>query len=187
MSTSHCVLAKASNSILVCIDVQTKLCPAMGNLQQVLKNGTRLLKGAKILDVPVLVTEQYPKGVGPTVGTFLIDLPPNSIIEKNTFSSVLAPAFLDRLKTHSQREQIILFGMETHVCVLQTALDLVREGWTVFVVKDAVSSRTQENESLGLQRMQAAGVNVVSTEMVLFEWLEGKDNPKFKEIHSLIV
>lgn len=187
MTSSSSTLIHARDSILVCIDVQTKLCQAMCNLQNVLKNGTKLLRGAKILDVPIVVTEQYPQGLGPTIDTFLIDLPAGSVVEKATFSSAKEPRFRDRLGSLSPRRQIVLFGMEAHVCVLQTALDLVDQGWSVFVVEDALSSRTANNERLATQRMAARGVQVVSTEMVLFEWLEGKENDRFKDIQALIV
>lgn len=187
MTLSSGALMSAGDSILVCIDVQTKLCPAMCNLQNVLKNGTKLLRGAKILGVPIVVTEQYPKGMGPTIDTFLIDLPAGSIVEKMTFSSVREPKFMERLDSFAPRRQIVLFGTEAHVCVLQTALDLVDHGWPVFVVEDALSSRGPGNEHLAVRRMAARGVQIVGTEMVLFEWLEGKRNAHFKDVQKLIV
>ena len=179
------MLMRPDQSCLAVVDIQERLAPAMAEDDRVQANTGVLLHAAKSLRVPVLVSEQYPKGLGPTVGSLVAAIPGDAIIEKMTFSCLGERAFSSRWAKLG-RPQVVLCGIEAHVCVLQTALDFVAEGIDVFVVADAVSSRTLENKSLGLERMRAAGAHIVSTEMVVFEWLGRAGTPEFKELSALI-
>lgn len=184
------MLLSAERSALVIVDVQERLMPAVVESDRILRNIDVLLKAAGELKVPVLVSEQYPKGLGATVAAVRDALPADSVakdlvIEKITFSCAGEPAFMDRL-VGLGRKQIVLVGAETHVCVLQTALQVAAAGFDVFLVADACSSRTVANAELAIARMRANGVEIVSTEMVIFEWMERAGTPSFKIISQLI-
>jgi nicotinamidase-related amidase len=170
---------------LMVVDIQERLFPAMCERESMLQNALRLVQGAAILRLPVFVTEQYPKGLGPTVAEIARPLADHEPVEKNTFSAWGVPGFAQRLQSRGVSE-VILCGIEAHVCVAQTCLDLLDAGLRAFVVRDAVSSRTPENRQAGLERMRDAGAIVVSTEMVLFEWLERAGTEEFKQIQRLI-
>jgi nicotinamidase-related amidase len=176
----------ADQSVLIIVDVQERLCPVMDNPRRVLMNGARLARGARLLGVPVLITEQYPKGLGPTMHDIRVEVPEReAYVEKLTFSSAAEPAVMERLEALGRRQAVVC-GVEAHVCVLQTALGLRAKGWEVFVVTDACSSRLPESEAAALTRMAMAGVVPVITEMALFEWLGGKENPAFHDVHALV-
>lgn len=179
------MLMHAARSALVVIDVQERLCPVMEDPRRVLYNGARLLQGAGLLDVPVLCTEQYPKGLGPTMIDLRTLLPEGAVIEKTAFGSMGEAGFRHALSGLG-RSQIVLCGIEAHVCVLQTALGLREAGFEVFVVADACGSRHADNARAGLDRMAQAGCSIVTTEMVLFEWLADKANPAFRDINALV-
>jgi nicotinamidase-related amidase len=173
---------------LVVIDVQERLCAAMDpeRLAGVRRNTVILLEAAKVLGLAVLVTEQYPKGIGPTLPEIAAALPEGQpLIEKVCFSCVDSDAFMQGLR-QSGRDQLLLTGMETHVCVFQTARDLVRAGFTPFVVEDAVISRTVENQAIGLRLMAQAGATRTGTETALFDLLGRAGTPEFKAIAPLI-
>jgi len=179
------MLIERQRSCLLVIDVQERLLPAMASGNQVVANGAVLVKAAARLGVPVLTSEQYPKGLGPTVPALAALLPEGAAIPKSEFSCAAAPGYVERLKA-TGREQLILTGIEAHVCVLQTALQFRGLGYSVFVVADAVSSRKPESVALALARMRDAGAVAVTTEMVLFEWLGRAGTPEFKELSALI-
>jgi nicotinamidase-related amidase len=170
-----------NNSLLVLVDIQERLLPKIHDHAPLLKNALALVESCKILNVPVLVTEQYPEGIGPTVAALKPALDQCAPIGKRTFSCCREPRFMQALK-ESGRKQIILAGIETHVCVFQTAADLVREGYAVEVVSDAVGSRTAENKTIGLARMRALGADIGSVESCLFELLETSACPEFKQV-----
>lgn len=174
------MLIDAKRSSLLVIDVQERLLPAIDDWQRVLDAAIWLVRVARRLDVPVLASEQYPKGLGHTHPDLLAELPAGAVAEKMHFScgpeACLSPL------PGSERPQVVVCGMETHVCVLQTVLDLRAAGKDVFVVADAVGSRTPENKALALQRMRDHGVSIVSCEMVAFEWLRVAGTPLFREI-----
>ena len=149
--------------------------------ESVIANTAWLLEIAAELGIPVLVSEQYPKGLGPTVSMLRDLVPPEAFMEKTHFSCADAPECRDRLRT-VHRKQIVLAGIEAHVCVLQTAIGLVQAGKEVYVVANAVSSRQTDDVDLALQRMRGAGVQIVSREMVAFEWLHQAGTPRFKDI-----
>lgn len=183
------LVARDQDSILVLIDIQNQLVAAMPNgvRERVIEQISILLTTSNVLSIPVIVTEQYPKGLGPTELTLKSHLADNvPIIEKTSFSSVAADGFLDAI-TLTKRKQIILTGMESHICIIQTALDLQRLGYQVFVVEDAVSSRSKTNQYNALQRMRQAGIIVTNVESILFEWLGDAKHPDFKALAQLII
>ncbi len=170
---------------LVVIDIQERLLPAIFEKDRVVQNALRLINGAVVLGVPVLVTEQYRQGIGPTVAEIAAAIPGFAPMEKLTFSSCAAPGFTAEIKSRGLTD-LILCGIEAHVCVCQTCLDLLEGGFAPFVVADAVSSRTPENHRCGLERMREAGALIVSTEMVLFELLERAGTEEFKKVLALV-
>lgn len=172
-------------SLLLIIDVQDRLISALD--KDVVVNKTAILaKAAKILNIPVIATEQYPKGLGTTVFSVKNNLAENTpIIEKTAFSAVKADGFLEILKSF-EKKQIVICGIETHVCVHQTAADLIKEGFDVYVAKDACASRTKYEFKAGIERMQANGAKISCVEIILFEWLRNAKDPNFKEVQALI-
>ena len=179
------MLLDRDKSCLLVIDVQEKLIGAMSAAAEVVANTGILLKAAERLDIPALFSEQYPKGLGPTVPELAPYAAKAGAVTKTAFSCAAAPGYLERLKAVG-RDQLVLTGIEAHVCVLQTALELKDRGFPVFVVADAISSRKPENAEIAISRMREAGVTVVTTEMVLFEWLGRAGTPEFKELSALI-
>lgn len=176
------------NSLVVVVDLQTKLSAAMPEAEALLmtSNIGSLIEAAGLLNVPVLLTEQYSKGLGhldPTVSGKLLDY--TLIFEKTGFSCCTADGFTDAI-TDTERKQIILVGQEAHVCVLQTALELMHLGYQVYVVEDAICSRKAEHKFYALQRMQQQGATITNYESVLFEWLRDSTHPEFKNISKLL-
>lgn len=184
MGSPH--LADRNRSQLVLVDIQEKLCAAMpaDGLTDVLKHCAILLQAAALLEIPCLYTEQYPKGLGPTHGALMPWLTQAPRIEKTAFSCLAVPAFRTRLI--ADRTQIVLVGMEAHICILQTALDLLHDGYQVIVLEDAVLSRNPVNRSNALARLRAAGVIVSTTESTVFEWLNCAEGDAFKQISRLV-
>jgi nicotinamidase-related amidase len=164
------------------IDLQEKLLPAIPNREDLLAECTLLVRGAAIWSVPVTVTEQYPQGLGPTVAALRELLPPPR--EKLTMSA--AECLRWPPASESDRPQVVLAGIETHVCVLQTALDLLAGGYQVFVAVDAVGSRFALDRSVALDRLARSGVNLTTVEAVLFEWAEAAGSPEFKQTSQLV-
>ena len=173
-------------SQLAIVDVQEKLCGVMEPtaLAAVIKNCGILLQAAQLLEIPALHTEQYPKGLGLTVADLHAWLTPESAIAKTCFSCPDEPLFSARL--HRDRPQIVLTGMEAHICILQTALQLQSAGKQVFVVEDAIISRRDANKQNALSRLRHAGVIVSNTESVVFEWLKAAEGDAFKQISKLV-
>lgn len=179
------MLIKAERSCLLVVDVQSKLAPTTRDSERVVANISVLLKAAARLGVPVLASEQYPKGLGPTVEEIARLLPPGSILDKVHFSCLGDTGLAGRFRELG-RDQAVVVGLEAHVCVLQTSLDLIDDGRQVFVVADATSSRAAANREAALRRLETAGCGVVTTEMVVFEWLGRAGTPEFKELSALI-
>jgi nicotinamidase-related amidase len=169
------------NTMLVVIDLQTKLMPAIDGGAAVIANTRRLLGAAALLGAPALFTEQNPKGLGPTVDELAPD--PSIVVQKMTFDACRSPEFLLRL---SADRALILAGCEAHVCVLQTALGLIDRGRRIFVARDAIGSRRPESKETAIARMARHGVEIVTTEMVVFEWLGTAEHPRFREAAALI-
>ena len=177
-------MLKKENAVLVFIDVQGKLSELVDGSEALFDNLRRLLQGMKALNVPVIVTEQIPEKLGPTREEFqeFITEPP---IAKSSFGCCGEPAFFQPLEK-TRRKQVILCGIETHVCVYQTALQLLATGHKVTVVTDAVSSRDPANKTLALRQMENEGVKLTGTEMVLFELLGDAKDPAFKPILQIV-
>ncbi len=180
------LMAKAGLSQLVIIDMQARLTVAMPPeaMQAAIKNSEILATAAAMLEVPILLTEQYPKGLGHTVPELLALLPNVHAVEKTVFSCMAAPTFSRQLS--GDRTQLILTGIEAHVCVLQTALDLIAVGKQVFVAEDAIVSRNPANKANALARMRDAGCIITNTESIVFEWLGKAEGDAFKAISKLI-
>ena len=182
-------LVRRADAILLIVDIQEKLVPAihpdLG--ARAIKNATVLIEAAAILGVPIVVTEQYPKGLGRTVPEILRALAdrPYQLVEKVAFSCARDEAFRATMSALGRR-QVIGAGMETHVCVYQTAVDLVRAGHAVFVLDDAVASRSLHNYQSALQALRQAGCLVQSTEAAIFQLLERAATPEFKQVAPLI-
>jgi len=170
---------------LIVVDIQEKFVPVIHELPRLIQNSLRLINGAAILRVPIFATEQYRKGLGATVPEITAAIPGFAPMEKCTFSCCGAQGFVEGLWAKGV-EDVMLCGIEAHVCVCQTCIDLVNEGFRPFVVADAISSRTPENHQLGVERMRDAGAVIVSTEMILFELLERAGTDEFKRILKLV-
>lgn len=170
---------------LAVIDIQERLLPAIHGAELVAQNALRLIRAAAVLKLPIVATEQYRKGIGPTVPEVSAAIPQFAPIEKLAFSCCGADGFLESLQAKGIRD-VILCGIEAHVCVSQTCLDLLDQGFRPFVVADAISSRTPENFRFGVERMRAAGAVIVSTEMILFELLGCAGTDEFKQILPLV-
>ncbi|MCJ2142379.1 isochorismatase family protein [Methylobacterium sp. E-066] len=173
-------LIDPARSLLLVIDVQVRLMPAIADGAGVIANTGRLLAAAKMLDVPSLFTEQNAGGLGPTVPELAPE--PGAAIAKMSFGAAEAPGFLDRIGDRD----LVVAGCEAHICVLQTVLGLLDAGRRVSVVADAVGSRRSENRDAGLARMAAHGAGIVTTEMAVFEWLGTARHPRFREAVKLI-
>lgn len=174
------------DSVLVIIDVQEKLVKAANNGINCAENNAKLAKAAKILDIPLIITEQYPKGLGLTVQEILDNTSADtSKIEKSAFSAFKEQPFRDKIQS-LKRKQVVICGIEAHICVLQTASDLLKAGYEVYLVKDCASSRKIEEYNTGLELAHQYGVNITCLEIVLFEWLKTSKHPNFKEIQALI-
>ena len=173
------------DTVLLIVDIQEKLAAVMKERDRVVKNNLHLIELAKMINMPVMVTEQYPKGLGPTVAEIRNALPFYRPVEKMTFDCCGQPAFLEELKEHNKLS-VVLTGMETHICVLQTCIGLLKGGINVHIVRDAVCSRTKENWKTGIEFMREAGAVVTSTETVLFQLLKVAGTEEFKKISKRI-
>ena len=174
------------NACVLLVDVQDRLTPAMppDALARLVKYAKALIGAGKELDLPVLATEQYPKGLGRTLPE-LREMLPEPPLEKTHFSCGADPAFASRLE-RTRRKQVIVTGMETHVCVFQTARDLVAMGYEVHVCADAVSSRTEEHRRVGLELCREAGAIITTAETAIFDLLHQAATPEFKKVAPLV-
>jgi nicotinamidase-related amidase len=182
------LLARDKSQLLI-VDVQEKLIEAISGKDRVIDRCIRLVRAARTLDVPITVSEQYPQGLGPTVDSIRDSLANAAlVVDKVEFSCLRSEPLRERLHElrRQGRSQVVIAGIEAHVCVLQTAIDLEAQGFEAFVVADAVGSRSKDSRKLALTRLLKAGADVVDSEMVLFEWLERAGTPAFKELQSLI-
>lgn len=173
-----------SASRLLVVDVQEKLVPFVRDSARLIWNCRRLIEGAQLFSIPVTATEQYPQGLGPTVPALQTLLPERPA--KTLFSCGELLAEQDESPAPSDRFQYVVCGIEAHVCVLQTALDLIAQGFRVFIPADAISSRGQLDQEIALQRLTGAGAVLTTTESVLFEWCERSGTPEFKQISRLV-
>jgi len=174
-----------NDTVLLIVDIQERLAAVMEKRGHVIANCTRLTELAKMLSIPVLVSEQYPKGLGRTVPELVSVIPSYSPVEKLTFDCCGEPSYMEVIKK-TGRKKAIVTGMETHICVLQTVLGLLKEGFDVHVVSDAVCSRTDANWKAGLDMMRDAGAVVTCTETVLFQALKVAGTEEFKAVSRMI-
>lgn len=175
------MLIHPNKSCLLIIDIQEKLAPAVTQSEQLIENTRWLTEIALKTDVPVLTSEQYPQGLGHTIKELAEIIPENGIMEKTFFSCMSEPGCNEKINS-IRPNQVIITGMEAHVCVLQTAIQLKQQAREVYVVADCVSSRNPEDKALALERMRQCGIYVVSKEMVAFEWLQKSGTELFKDI-----
>jgi len=173
------------DAVLLIVDIQERLAVVMKEKDRVVRNTQHLIELAKMITVPIVVTEQYPKGLGKTVPELQAALPYYRPVEKISFDCCGQPTFLEELKDH-HKGTVILAGMETHICVLQTCIGLLKGGLKVHVVQDAICSRTDENWKAGIEFMRNAGAVVTCTETVLFQLLKVAGTEEFKKISQRI-
>ncbi|MDQ2747266.1 MAG: hydrolase [Acidobacteriota bacterium] len=182
----HLHSLKPSETALVVVDVQEAFRSSINDFVPIASRISTIVRGFQILDLPIIITEQYPKGLGRTAEEILFSLPPDhEFIEKTAFSSCGASSFLEKLKS-ANASQIVLCGLETHVCINQTAHDLLSEKYQVHLLEDCVGSRFTPDKEIALKKMQMSGVIPSSVEMVLFELMKDAKNEHFKQIQELI-
>jgi nicotinamidase-related amidase len=187
ISTEYTEIARrpleSEQCALIVVDIQEKLLPPIFQKDQLVRNSQLLIRAAGVLKIPAIVSTQYAKGLGKTVPEIASLLPETEGIDKDRFSCFGSDVFCSLLKRlPGNRNTLLLCGMESHICVMQTALAALREGYIVHVASDAVSSRTEWNWKIGLERMRDAGAVISSTEMVIYELMRSSSSPAFKEI-----
>ncbi|QBL09092.1 isochorismatase family protein [Rheinheimera sp. D18] len=175
------MLLQAEQALVLVIDIQQKLAPAIFETKEVEQAAAWVLQIAVQLDVPIWATEQYPQGLGSTLLSIAELVPETQVLEKMHFSALKEPHIVSALVS-TGRKQIVILGTEAHVCVLQSVLDLLALGYQVFVVVEAVGSRTIENKQLALNRMAQCGAQIISKEMLAFEWLQRCGTDTFRQI-----
>ena len=178
-------MLKIDNTVLLLIDYQEKLFPTMHAKEELTVNLRKLISGSKILGLPILLTEQYPDGLGPTIDEAQELLENIEPISKMCFGSCGSDAFMAELK-RLNRKAVLIAGIETHICVYQTVAGLLQNGYTVDIVADACSSRTPENKKIGLKRCRDLGATITSVETALFELMRVAEGPQFKEILKIV-
>lgn len=177
---------KSDDAFLCVVDVQEKLIPAMGNSEEVLRRLQVLLGGCSTLELPFVVTEQYPKGLGSTVPAIREIFPEGTaVLEKNSFSCFGAPEFENSISSLN-RKTMILCGVESHVCVFQTALDALEKGFEVILIEDCIDSRHSSDKTTALKYLRHAGVHILSSEMTLFMLMKDSRHPAFKTVSKLV-
>lgn len=176
---------RLEDSIAMMVDYQEKLVPAIHNHEQIIKKAEQLLTGLKIVNCPVFFTQQYTKGLGMTMPELVATQDKFTYLEKMTYSCLDTEEIKDYLDKQNKKT-VILAGLETHICVMQTARDLIASGYNVCIVADCVGSRTEFNYQVGMERMKREGVYITSVESVLFELLVKAGTPEFKAVSKLI-
>ena len=179
------VFLEIDQTALIVIDIQERLFPVMHEKEKLLRTVIKLIKGAQVLEIPVLFTEQYPKGLGPTLPEIKELAPDFKPIEKVSFNCCDEAVFCQALEV-LKRKQVLIAGIEAHICVYQTAMGLARAGYEVQVVEDCVASRDPENKSVAFSKMGAGGIKPTTMEMALFELLKVAKGDKFKAISSIV-
>lgn len=179
-------ILQRENVVVLIIDLQERMMPPMPNKERVLKNANVLIEGAKAYDLPLFYSEQYPRGLGPTVSSLADRLESASAfcLEKTCFTAALPP-LLDKIRD-TGRKQTIISGVESHICVFQSVRDLLKEGFEVFVPWDAVDSRDEKNRDIALEQFCLMGAHVTSTETLLFELIYNSADDNFKRLQALI-
>ncbi|MBI5117731.1 hydrolase [Candidatus Poribacteria bacterium] len=181
----HVYVLEKENTLLLVVDYQKKLLAAFKEPEAPVQNCIKLIKFAKIMGIPIIWTEQYPKGLGPTTDAVRNELMPCSPIEKLTFSCFGEPRFVSALSSHSQG-QLMVCGIETHICVEQTSLDGIAAGYQVHVVADACASRRIQDHEIGLHKIEQAGGVLTCSEMAMYEILRAADAKEFREVLKIV-
>jgi nicotinamidase-related amidase len=187
ISTEYTEIARrtldSEQCALIVVDIQEKLLPPIFQKEELLRNSKLLIRAANVLKIPAIVSTQHAKGLGKTVPEVASLLPETGAIDKDRFSCFGSEVFCTLLRRlPGNRNTLLLCGMESHICVMQTALAALREGYLVHVASDAVSSRSEWNWKIGLERMRAAGAVISSTEMMIYELMRSSSSPAFKEM-----
>ncbi len=178
-------MLKLDNTALVIIDIQGKLWNVMYEKEALLENAQKLVKGMQVLGIPIILTEQNPKGLGPTVPGLIQLMPEVKPLPKFHFNCCQDKGFAQAI-SDLNRKQILICGIESHICVYQTTLELLGQGYEVQVVADVVSSRVVRNRDIALTRMQSEGAKLTATEMAIYELLQTAESPKFKEMLKVV-
>lgn len=175
-----------NDSLVLIIDIQEKLLNAAFNKDILNKKASIITNAAKLLNIPIIITEQYPKGLGATINDIKEIVNNNAKFYEKTSFSALENTELENDIINNNKKQIIIFGIETHICVSQTAIALKEKGYDVTLIQDASGSRTEFEHNAGIERMKEFGVHIITTEIALFEWLKSSKHTKFKEVQALI-
>lgn len=184
MKVENKPILNKEESLFICLELQERLIPAMHDKETLVKNSNILMKMSEIYNIPVLITEQYPQRLGKTDSK--IELPKNhKMFSKDYFSAFGVEDFVNEFNSLNKKN-IIIFGLETHVCVYYTVFHLIQNGYAVYVVADACASRTSESKKIALKQMRKLGANVITTEMVLFSHIENSKVPNFKDLSNLV-
>lgn len=178
-------MLKAEQSLVLVIDPQERLVPVIADKDLAIGRILRMIEAARRLDLPFLVTEHCPDKIGPLLREVIRAAGPERIFRKTHFSAINEPGFLDRLRA-TKRRQILVCGLEAHVCVMQTVLDLLRARFEVFVAVDAIGSRQPLDRDTAIRRLVAEGATLVTSEMAIFEWLVTPAHPKFRDLLALV-
>lgn len=178
-------IATREDSLLLIIDIQQALLSAIDSWELVSGKAKQLIRSANVLDVPILLTEQYKKGLGETLPDLIQEVGSTRIFQKEHFSACLEADFIPTVQSF-KRKKIVVAGMETHVCVLQTCLDLIKAGFQVHLVADAVASRVKENRDIAIGIMRQAGAVIASTEIVIFQWACRANTDEFRQILPIV-
>ncbi len=178
-------MLEINNTVLTIIDVQGNLAHAMHNKEALFKGLTQIVKGFNALELPIILNEQNPKGLGPTIPEIKELIPDVLPLPKMSFDCCKNDAYMDALSSCGKK-QVLVTGIETHICVYQTAVSLAQKGYDVQLVTDAVSSRAPENKKLALKKMSSMGISMTCVEMALFELLETAEHEKFREVAKII-
>lgn len=173
-----------NNTTIICIDIQEKLVNMLVNKEEIVSNTFKIMKAADILNIDTFITEQYPKGLGTTTES-IKNIKKFKTIEKTSFSALKTPEFFNEFNKLNNKN-ILIFGIETHICVLQSVLDLLYNNYNVFVIADCCSSRNKLNHSTSLELMKQKGASIITLEIALFNLLKSSKHPHFKEIQQLI-
>ena len=174
----------SDDTAIICIDIQEKLVNMLKNGESIAANCAKLMEAASILNINTIITEQYPKGLGATIEA-IKEIRTFETIEKTTFSALQTQEFEEKFQK-SDNKNVIIFGIETHICVLQCVIDLIKKGYRVFVVEDCSSSRDEKNHKIALELMKQYGAYVITLETALFNFLKSSKHPNFKEVQQLI-
>jgi nicotinamidase-related amidase len=186
LAERHTLTLKKEGTALVVIDMQPSLYPLVAEKDSLLKNVLACIEVAKVFNLPILMTEQYPKGLGVTIPEVQKALPRYEPIAKNEFSCVRNDPFFTKLQEMRDIDTLLVAGIESHICVSQTVLDALANAYQVHLVADATSSRSIENKKIGIDKMRSAGAVITSVEMLIYELLESKDAKEFKDVLKLV-